>query len=104
MYKIFVCTKFYVQNNICVYKKYFTWYFKNLLLLCLDSSKNLWFDAFIKMMFWGATEPSKESILVSIIIFLILQDTSIRNFLVTSTTVTGVSGVRASTDDDEKSW
>ena len=36
--KIFVCTK-----------KYFTWYFKNLLLLCLDSSKNLWFDAFIKI-------------------------------------------------------
>ena len=69
--KIFVCTK-----------KYFTWCFKNLLLLCLDSSKNLWFDAFIKMMIWGATEQSKESFLVSIIT---LQDTSIRYFLVTNT-------------------
>ena len=69
VYKI-LCTKKY----LCV-QKYFTWYFKNLLLLCLDSSKNLWFDAFIKMMIWGATEQSKESFLVSIIT---LQDTSIR--------------------------
>ena len=67
VYKI-LCTKKY----LCV-QKYFTWYFKNLLLLCLDSSKILWFDAFIKMMFWGATEPSKESILVSIITFYKIQ-------------------------------
>ena len=46
-YKIFVCTKFYVQIIFVCTKKYFTWYFKNLLLLCLDSSKNLWI-AFLK--------------------------------------------------------
>ena len=33
--------------------------------------------------------------------FIHLQDTSIRNFLVTNTTVTGVFGVRDHADDDE---
>ena len=36
-----LCTKKY----LCA-QKYFTWYFKNLFLLCLDSSKNLWIEAF----------------------------------------------------------
>ena len=60
MYKIFVCTKFYVQIIFVCTKKYFTWYFKNLLLLCLDSSKNLWI-AFLKQGEEFLTSKGKHS-------------------------------------------
>ena len=69
------CVQNSMYKKILVCTNIFYLIFQKSFLLCLDSSKNLWFDAFIKMMIWGATEQSKESFLVSIIT---LQDTSIR--------------------------